>query len=87
MPEHVPAVLPPQRSWWPLALLAIFVAARIALDAWWLYEFRHGYPLNTDEAGYPYLRSRQYAGLKTAAPLGCWTPISATVCRRHWCRC
>src|SRR5215813_14031328 len=41
-----------QRSWWPLALLVILVATRIALDAWWLSEFRHGYPLNTDEVGY-----------------------------------
>jgi hypothetical protein len=70
MPEHVPAVLPPQRSWWPLALLAIFVAARIALDAWWLYEFRHGYPLNIDEAGYLTFALDNTQGLRNGGAAG-----------------
>ena len=87
MPEHVPAVLPPQRSWWPLALLAIFVAARIALDAWWLYEFRHGYPLNTDETGYLTFALDNTQGLRNGGAAGLLDAISATVCRRHWCRC
>src|SRR5215475_1640123 len=50
-PEAASAVLA-HRSWWPLALLVIFVGMWLALDAWWRCEFRAGYPLNTDEVGY-----------------------------------
>src|SRR5436309_7763863 len=68
--EHALAVLPTQRPWWPLALLAVCVAMRIALDAWWLCEFRHGYPLNTDEAGYLTFALNNTQGLKNGGIAG-----------------
>src|SRR5215471_4660830 len=45
--------------------LAILVAMRIALDAWWLWEFRDGYPLNTDEVGYLTFALDDTQGLKS----------------------
>jgi hypothetical protein len=68
--EHALAVLPTQRCWWALALLAIFVATRIALDAWWLCEFRDGYPLNIDEAGYLTIALDNTQGLRNGGVAG-----------------
>jgi dolichol-phosphate mannosyltransferase len=70
-PEGVHAVLA-QRSWWPLALLGVYVTMRIALDAWWLSQFRDGYPLNTDEVGYLTFALDDTQGLKSGGIAGLW---------------
>lgn len=37
---------------WAFPALLVFLLLRVALDAWWIAKFRHGYPLNVDEIGY-----------------------------------
>src|SRR5262245_34293667 len=68
--EYALAVPPTPRSWWPLVLLAILVATRIALDAWWLSEFRDGYPLDTDEVGYLTFALDNTQGLRSGGVAG-----------------
>jgi 4-amino-4-deoxy-L-arabinose transferase-like glycosyltransferase len=43
---------------------------RIALDAWWLSEFRDGYPLNTDEVGYLTIALDNTQGLRNGGIAG-----------------
>ena len=57
---------------WFLALLSLYVFVRIALDLWWLWEFRAGYPLNTDEVGYLTIALRDTQALKSAGISGLW---------------
>jgi len=57
---------------WFLALLSLYVLVRIALDLWWLWEFRAGYPLNTDEVGYLTIALRDTQALKSAGISGLW---------------
>jgi 4-amino-4-deoxy-L-arabinose transferase-like glycosyltransferase len=61
-----------QRSWWSLALLCVYVTMRIALDAWWLSQFRDGYPLNIDEVGYLTFALDATQGLKSGGIAGLW---------------
>jgi 4-amino-4-deoxy-L-arabinose transferase-like glycosyltransferase len=63
---------PIPRAWWPLGLLALFLTLRIGLDAWWLWEFRYGYPLNTDEVAYLTTALDDTHGLKTGGIAGLW---------------
>ena len=70
-PEGAHAVLA-QRSWWPLALLSVYVTMRIALDAWWLSQFRDGYPLNIDEVGYLTFALDDTQGLRSGGIAGLW---------------
>ena len=37
---------------WAFPALLVFLMLRVAVDAWWLFTFRNGYPLNVDELGY-----------------------------------
>jgi 4-amino-4-deoxy-L-arabinose transferase-like glycosyltransferase len=55
---------------WFLALLSLYVLVRIALDIWWVWEFRAGYPLNTDEVGYLTIALRDTQALKSAGIRG-----------------
>ena len=63
---------PIPRAWWPFGLLTVLLALRIGLDAWWLWEFRYGYPLNTDEVGYLTIAFDDTQGLKTGGLGGLW---------------
>jgi 4-amino-4-deoxy-L-arabinose transferase-like glycosyltransferase len=63
------AILPVR---WPLAVLAVFLALRVGLDAWWLWEFRSGFPLNTDEVGYLTTAFDDTQALKTGGIAGLW---------------
>jgi hypothetical protein len=45
---------------------------RIALDAWWLSQFRDGYPLNIDEVGYLTFALDNTQGLKSGGIAGLW---------------
>jgi len=60
------------RTWWPLGLLVVLLALRIGLDAWWLREFRYGFPMNTDEVGYLTIAFDDIQGLKTGGLAGLW---------------
>ena len=57
---------------WTLAVLAVFLALRVGLDAWWLWAFRDGYPLNTDEVGYLTIALDDTQGLETGGIAGLW---------------
>jgi 4-amino-4-deoxy-L-arabinose transferase-like glycosyltransferase len=59
-------------GWWPLVGLAVFLALRVALDAWWLWEFRQGYPLNTDEVGYLTIAFDDTQGFESGGLAGLW---------------
>jgi 4-amino-4-deoxy-L-arabinose transferase-like glycosyltransferase len=55
---------------------ALLVAAPglllLALDAWWIGTYRHGYPLNIDEAAYTTIGLNDYLGLRGGGLHGWW---------------
>ena len=57
---------------WFLTLLSVYILIRIALDLWWLWKFRAGYPLNTDEVGYLTIAFRDTQALKSMGIRGLW---------------
>ncbi|HET7417580.1 MAG TPA: glycosyltransferase family 39 protein [Solirubrobacterales bacterium] len=46
-----------------------------ALNAWWVVKYRHGYPLDIDEAGYTTIALNDYFGLQNGGIHGWWDTI------------
>jgi hypothetical protein len=44
----------------------------LAFDAWWIATYRHGYPLNIDEAAYTTIGLNDYLGLRDGGLQGWW---------------
>ena len=55
-----------------VASVVIMLVALIALDLWWLWRFRSGYPLSLDEAGYMAIAFDNTAALRLAGVSGLW---------------
>lgn len=62
---------------WPLVALGVVIAVSLAVDVWWLDEFRRGYPLDIDESRYLELGLRLRDGLLAAGPGRFWHIWSA----------
>jgi 4-amino-4-deoxy-L-arabinose transferase-like glycosyltransferase len=62
---------------WPLFSLVAVVAISLAVDLWWLHNFRGGYPLDIDESRYLELGLRLSDGLTSAGPVAFWHVWSA----------
>ncbi|HEX3243232.1 MAG TPA: glycosyltransferase family 39 protein [Solirubrobacterales bacterium] len=65
------------RGRWALVVLAAAIAL-LALDAWWIATYRHGFPLDIDEAGYMSFAFNDYLGLKLNGLHGWWDTIQGT---------
>ncbi len=63
-----------QRGRWALVVL-VAALLLVALDAWWLATYRHGYPFDVDEAGYMSISLDNYIGLDTGGLSGWWHSI------------
>ncbi len=66
-----------ERGRWALVVLAAAIAL-VALDAWWIATYRHGYPLDIDEAGYTAGALSDYFSLEAHGFHGWWDTIQAT---------
>src|ERR1700710_79131 len=58
---------------------ALVVAAGLlivaAIDVWWVATYRHGYPLNIDEAGYTNIGLVDWLGLRNGGLHGWWEAV------------
>lgn len=63
-----------ERLRWAL-VVALGALLLLALDAWWVATYRHGYPLNIDEAAYTTIGLNDYFGLRDAGLHGWWEAI------------
>jgi 4-amino-4-deoxy-L-arabinose transferase-like glycosyltransferase len=63
-----------ERGRWAL-LVAAGVLALAALDAWWLARFRHGYPLDIDEAYNASMALNDYFALRGGGPHAWWDMV------------
>lgn len=63
-----------ERARW-LLVIALGCLLLVALDAWWLLEHRHGYPLDVDESGYTTFALNDYLGLKNGGLHGWWEAV------------
>ncbi|HZK15635.1 MAG TPA: hypothetical protein VFC52_03495 [Solirubrobacterales bacterium] len=60
-----------ERARWALIVaVGLFVLA--AIHAWWIATYRHGYPLDVDEAGYLGIGVTDYIGFQTDGLSGWW---------------
>lgn len=51
----------------------------LAFDAWWVASYRHGYPLNIDEAAYTTIGLNDYLGLRDGGLHGWWQAFQGQV--------
>lgn len=63
-----------ERGRWTLAVVAGCLAM-VAINLWWVATYRHGYPLNIDEAGYTAIGVVDYFGLRDGGLSGWWDAI------------
>ncbi len=63
-----------ERGRWALVVL-LAALALVALDAWWIATFRHGYPFDVDEAGYMSISLNNYFGLDSGGLDTWWDTI------------
>ncbi|MCW2987507.1 MAG: hypothetical protein JWM24_445, partial [Solirubrobacterales bacterium] len=60
-----------ERLRWALVVAAAGLLL-VAFDAWWIATYRHGYPLNIDEAAYTTIGLSDYLGLRGGGLHGWW---------------
>jgi hypothetical protein len=60
-----------ERLRWALIVVASGLLL-LAFDAWWIATYRHGYPLNIDEAAYTTIGLSDYLGLRSGGLHGWW---------------
>jgi Dolichyl-phosphate-mannose-protein mannosyltransferase len=63
-----------QRVRWALVVAAGMLLL-VAIDVWWVATYRHGYPLDIDEAGYTLIGFVDYLGLRGGGLHGWWEAI------------
>jgi 4-amino-4-deoxy-L-arabinose transferase-like glycosyltransferase len=63
-----------ERRRWALLVAAVGLLL-LGLDAWWIATYRHGYPLNIDEAAYVTIGLADYLGLRDGGLHGWWEAI------------
>jgi hypothetical protein len=61
---------------WAL-LVAAAALLLLAFDAWWLATYRHGYPLNIDEAAYTAIGLNDYLGWRGGGLHGWWEAVQS----------
>jgi 4-amino-4-deoxy-L-arabinose transferase-like glycosyltransferase len=61
------------RRWLFAVVVGCLVLA--AFNVWWVASYRHGYPLDVDEAGYTMIGLNDYLGLKDHGPHGWWEAV------------
>jgi hypothetical protein len=63
-----------ERARWALVVAGgLLIVA--AIDIWWLATYRHGYPLNIDEAGYTSIGLVDWLGLRNGGLHGWWEAV------------
>lgn len=63
-----------ERVRWAL-IVAVGALLLVALDIWWIATYRHGYPLDVDEAGYTGIGLVDYIGFKAGGLHGWWEAV------------
>ena len=58
------------------AVVAGITLVTVAIDAWWLWHFRRGYPLMIDESGYMGVAFHYASALKTSGVGGFWSAFT-----------
>jgi hypothetical protein len=66
--------VPSEGTRW-LLVIAVGCLLLAALDAWWVVENRHGYPLDVDESGYTMIGLNDYFGLSSSGLHGWWEAV------------
>lgn len=67
-----------ERARWAL-VVALGALALVAINVWWVATYRHGYPLNVDEAGYTSIGLVDYFGLRGQGLGGWWDAVQRQV--------
>jgi hypothetical protein len=57
----------------PRLALLVLVACPAAVDTWWLFRFRRGFPLDVDESGYMWFSFTLRDALRNHGPHGLWS--------------
>lgn len=65
-----------ERARWAL-VVAIGALALVAVNLWWVAEYRHDYPFNVDEAGYTAIGLVDYFGLRGDGLGGWWDAVQS----------
>jgi len=65
-----------ERARWAL-VVAAGALLLLAIDVWWVATYRHGYPLDVDEAGYTTIALADYFGLKSGGLHGWWELVQS----------
>jgi 4-amino-4-deoxy-L-arabinose transferase-like glycosyltransferase len=64
------------RARW-LVVVAVGVLALVAFNVWWVAEYRHGYPMTIDEAGYTAFALVDHFGLQGGGLHGWWEAVQS----------
>ncbi len=77
-PPPPPPILPAlsERARWAL-VVAAGALLLVAIDVWWVATYRHGYPLDVDEAGYTTIALADYFGLRGGGLHGWWEVVQS----------
>lgn len=65
-----------ERAFWTL-VVAVGALALVAVNLWWIVEYRQDYPFNVDEAGYTTIGLVDYFGLRSDGLDGWWDAVQA----------
>lgn len=65
-----------ERARWAL-VVATGALLLVAIDVWWVATYRHGYPLDVDEAGYTTIALADYFGLQAGGLHGWWEVVQS----------
>lgn len=63
-----------ERTRWALVVVAGLVAL-VALNLWWVFTYRDGFPLNVDEAGYTSIALNDHLGFLNGGLHGWWLAV------------
>jgi hypothetical protein len=63
-----------ERARWALVVAAGLLVV-VAIDVWWVATYRHGFPLNIDEAGYTNIGLVDWLGLRNGGLHGWWEAV------------
>ena len=67
-----------ERARWAL-VVAAGALTLVAVNLWWIAEYRQGYPFNVDEAGYTTIGLVDYFGLRGEGLSGWWEAVQSQV--------
>jgi hypothetical protein len=65
-----------ERARWTLAV-GVGTLALVALNVWWVFAYRQGYPLNVDENGYTSIALNDWLGFHNGGLHGLWSAVQS----------